>query len=256
MPTETLVNRYGSIAAEIYDIDKPYFALPDTAFHLERFKDFARPILEPACGSGRTLIPLLRAGLDVSGFDLSEEMLERSRARCAHEGFAPDLTRQRFEDFAYGRRFGAILVPAGSFTLIDDVAVAMAVLQRFLDHLEPGGVLVLDMAGLNALAADRPDRRRWTAPGGDVLTCEGVRTATDWLAQRAEAAYRYERWRDGVLVETQLEVLAQRYWGLTEFQLALAASGFADVTVTGGYDRRRAPRAADRVLTFEAIRPR
>src|SRR5262245_48956176 len=152
MPTDTVINRYGSIAAEIYDIDKPYFVLPDTRFHLERFEGFGRTILEPACGSGRTLIPFLQAGHDITGFDPSAEMLERCAARAAEAGFSPDLSRQTYADFAYDRRFGAILIPVGSFTLIDDFAVAQAVLRRFFDHLEPGGVLVLDMQGLNFLA--------------------------------------------------------------------------------------------------------
>jgi len=256
MPKDTVLNRYGSIAAEIYDIDKPYFALPDTRFHLERFEGFGRPILEPACGSGRTLIPFLQAGLDVAGFDPSLEMLERCRARAAEAGFAPDLTRQRYEDFAYDHRFGAILIPVGSFTLIDDFAVALDVLRRFHGCLEPGGVLVIDLQGLNFLASTTAkDRRRWTAPDGDLLTLEGDRVATDWLRQRAEMSYRYERWRDHQLVESQIDVMAQRYWGLHEFRLALESAGFADVTVCGGYDRCRAPRESDRVWTFEAVRP-
>ncbi|WP_337189305.1 class I SAM-dependent methyltransferase [Phenylobacterium sp.] len=255
MPSDATTNRYGSIAAEIYDIDKPLLALPDTGFHLERFRDFHRPILEPACGSGRTLVPFLQAGLDISGFDPSPEMLERCRTRCAEAGYAPDLSQQRYEDFAYPRRFGAILIPVGSFTLIDDFATAMEALARFRDHLEPGGVLVVDLQGLSFLASRTEDRRRWTSPSGELLTLEGVRTATDWKRQRAETTYRYERWRDGVLAESQIEVMAQRYWGLEEFRLALAAAGFAEVSVSGGYDRRRAPRATDRVWTFEAVRP-
>ena len=112
MSSTLTTNRYGSIAAEIYDIDKPDFALPDTAFHLERFRGFAAPILEPACGSGRTLIPFLQAGLDMTGFDPSPEMLDRCRARCSATGFAPDLAGWTFADFAY-----AILAPAsGSAT--------------------------------------------------------------------------------------------------------------------------------------------
>lgn len=255
MPSNMVANRYGSISAEIYDIDKPYFALPDTAFHLERFAGFDRPILEPACGSGRTLVPFLQAGLDVTGFDPSLDMLDRCRDRAAAAGFSPDLSRQRYEDFAYDHRFGAILIPVASFTLIDDFAVAMAALRRFRDHLEPGGVVVLDIQGLNFLASTAAkDRRRWNAPNGDLLTLEGDRVATDWLRQRAEMSYRYERWRDGVLVESQIDLLAQRYWGLDEFRMALEAAGFEGVTVTGGYDRARGPRQSDRVWTFEAVR--
>jgi len=255
MSSTLTTNRYGSIAAEIYDIDKPDFALPDTAFHLERFRGFSAPILEPACGSGRTLIPFLQAGLDLTGFDPSPEMLDRCRARCSATGFAPDLAGWTFADFAYPGTFGAILVPVGSFTLIDDFAAAMAALRRFHDHLDPGGVLVLDIQGLASLPVRGEDRRRWTAPNGDLLTLEGVRSRTDWFRQRAEVTYRYERWRDHQLVETQIDIMAQRFWGLDEFWMTLEAAGFADISVVGDYDRSRGVRSSDRGWTFEARKP-
>lgn len=252
--TQTTLNRYGAIASEIYDIDKPDFALPDTRFHLARFEGFGRPILEPACGSGRTLIPFLKAGHEMAGFDPSPDMLDRCRRRCAEEGFAPELTQARYEDFAFSRSFGAVLVPVGSFTLIDDFAVAMDVLRRFHAALEPGGVLVMDLQGLNFLASNSIDRRRWTAPSGDLLTCEGTRSVTDWFRQRAESVYRYERWRDGRLVETEIDIMAQRFWGLDEFRMALEAAGFGSVSVFGNHDRARGLRASDRTWTFEALR--
>ena len=254
MPTNTTLNRYGSIAAEIYDIDKPFGALPDTQFHLERFRGFQGPILEPACGSGRTLVPLLEAGCEVAGFDTSEEMLDQCRARCAEAGFAPDLSIQRFEDFAYDRRFAAVLVPVGSFTLIDRFETGMAVLRRFHDCLAPGGIVVLDIQPLSFLVARGEDRRQWAAENGDLLTLEGVRTRTDWTQQRAENRLRYERWRGNRLIESQLEPMAQRYWGLEEFTLALGAAGFSEVSVCGGYQRGRAVRPGDTVMTFEARR--
>lgn len=250
----TATNRYGELAAEIYDIDKPFGALPDTRFHLERFAGFDRPILEPACGTGRTLVPFLEAGLDMTGFDPSPEMMGRCRARCEAAGFAPDLSQQRFEDFRYPRKFGAILVPVGTFTLIDDLAVAQSVLRRFRDHLQPGGVVVLDIQPLSFLASDRYNRRRWTAENGDLLTIEGAGVLTDWMTQRRESMLRYERWRDNRLVETQMEPMAQRYWGLNEFRLFLEAGGFTGVGVVADYDRSRGPNARARTLTFEAVR--
>lgn len=254
LSTNTTTNRYGSIAAEIYDIDKPFGALPDTAFHLPGLAGVDGSILEPACGSGRTLLPLLQAGHDVTGFDPSADMLERCRAHCAACGFSPPLSRQRFEDFQYPERFAAIIVPVGSFTLIDSFETALAVLRRFRDHLTAKGLLVLDIQPLSFLAASGEDRRHWTATNGDLLTAEGKRAATDWLNQTARSTYRYERWRDNRLVEAQFEPMSQRYWGIGEFTLALERAGFGDVSVIGGYDRSRAPRAGDRVLTFEARR--
>jgi SAM-dependent methyltransferase len=252
--TNTKTNRYGSIAAEIYDLDKPIGAQPDIAFHLERLAGVNGPILEPACGSGRALVPLLEAGHDVTGFDPSAEMIARCKARCAERGFTPDLSRQRFQDFSYPGAFAAIFVPVASFTLIDDFTEAMAVLRRFHAHLAPGGVLVMDLDPISFLAASGDDRRRWTAENGDLLTVDGRRISIDWLTQREEHHTRYERWRDNRLVETQLEPYARRLWGLDEFTLALGVTGFCDIIVTGGW-RRRPPRAGDRIMTFEAKRP-
>jgi SAM-dependent methyltransferase len=253
--SNTRVNRYGAIAAEIYDIDKPIGSMPDTAFHLERLAAIDGPILEPACGTGRTLAPLLDAGHDATGFDPSPDMLERCRARCAARGYTPHLSQQMFEDFRYAETFGAIIVPVGTFTLIDDFAVALAVLRRFRKHLLPGGLVVFDIPSLKFLAATTTDdRRSWTAENGDLLTIEGIRTSTDWMGQRAAANLRYERWRDNLLIETHLEPMSQRYWGVDEFTLALRSTGFGDIEVVGNYDRRRAPRSSDRTFTFEAVR--
>jgi SAM-dependent methyltransferase len=252
--SNTRVNRYGALAAEIYDLDKPYFFFPDTRFHLAWLEAVDGPILEPACGTGRTLVPLLDAGHAMTGFDASPDMLARCRAKCAERGHAPDLSQQRFEDFRYADPFAAILVPVGTFTLIDDFAVAMAVLRRFRDHLRPGGRLVLDLQSLASLAQRGEDRRSWTAENGDLLTIEGYHVSADWLRQLVERRLRYERWRDHELVESQLEPMTARQWGVEEMRLALTVSGFGDIAVIGDYDRGRAPRSSDRTLTFEATR--
>lgn len=246
-------NLYGEIAAEIYDLDKPVGALQDTAFYLDRLACVAGPILEPACGSGRALVPLAQAGHAMTGFDPSPQMLGRCRTRCEALGLEADLSQQRFEDFVYDRRFAAIVLPVGSFTLIADVAVALDVLRRFHACLEPGGLLMVDLQPLSALARPITDRRDWTAANGDLLTLEGDGTGTDWLRQTFATRYRYERWRDNRLVETQIDPMVQRAWGLTEFELALRQSGFGEVRAIGGYNRSRGPRAGDRVLTFEAV---
>ncbi len=254
MPSDSITNRYASICAEIYDIDKPFGALPDTAFHLENLAGVSGPVLEPACGSGRTLVPLLQAGHDADGFDPSAEMLARCRARCEAGGYAPRLEQARFEDFTAARAYAAILVSVGSFTLIDDFAVALGVLARFRDALAPGGRLILDIQPLSFLRGAGDDLRQWTAANGDLLTCEGRRIETDWLKQRARTRYRYERWRDGVLIESQIELMSQRYWGAEEAALALTRASFTDLRVIGNYDRRRALRDGDRVMTFDAVR--
>ncbi len=93
------------IAAEIYDIDKPFFALPDTALppgavrRLQTARSWSRPA-GPAAPWSRSS----EAGLDITGFDPSPEMLARCRARCAGGGLHPDRQRAASRTSRYQRQ--------------------------------------------------------------------------------------------------------------------------------------------------------
>ena len=254
MTTTEIPNRYGRLCAEIYDLDKPTGSLFDIPYYTGRLKDLDGPILEAAVGTGRLMIPLLEAGLDVEGFDHSAQMLAVCRANAQARGFEPRLTQARFQDIAYDRVFAAIIVPASSFMLIDDYDAALGVLERFRDHLAPGGLLLVDMPPMSFFeAASRP--RSWIAANGDRLTHESQMAINDPIAQRRVNHDRYDRWRDGKLVETELELFAYRVWGMKEFELTLAASGFADIEVCGNYRVGRPVRSGDGILNFSARWP-
>jgi hypothetical protein len=67
---------YGRLATEAYDMDKPIgHSFGDVEFYLERLKSCTGRDLEPAVGTGRVLIPLMEAGLEIEGTDNSPEML-------------------------------------------------------------------------------------------------------------------------------------------------------------------------------------
>jgi SAM-dependent methyltransferase len=250
------VNRYGDMCAEVYVLDKPPGAdLGDVAYYTDALGQLDGPVLEAACGSGRLMIPLLEAGVDISGFDRSESMLAQHRAACDARGLAPDLKRTSFEEFSYDERFAAIVIAVGTFTLIDHFDAACAALRRFHAHLRPGGRLFLDVMRLAYLTETPADHlRSWTTPSGDILRIDSRRTVLDLMRQRRVSHDTYQRWRDGRLVEQELEVLALRCWGLRELELALRDAGFGEVSVCGDYRPGQPPRASDRQWCFQAVR--
>jgi SAM-dependent methyltransferase len=75
-----------------------------------------QPALDVACGTGRLLIPYLRAGLVVDGCDISEDMLALCRERAQAEGLSPNLYRQPMHRLDLPRRYRAIFI-CGSFGL-------------------------------------------------------------------------------------------------------------------------------------------
>ncbi|HNB27813.1 MAG TPA: class I SAM-dependent methyltransferase [Alphaproteobacteria bacterium] len=249
-------NRYSRLSAWAYDLDKPIgHSFGDVEFLLARLAGCDGLILEPAVGTGRILIPLLQAGFAVEGFDASPDMLERCRANCRAHGVSPRLDLMRFADFAYDHAFAAIILPAGSFELIDDFAAAMAVLRRMHAHLQPGGRLIVDLDPVDMFFEAPAPLRSWPTQDGGTLSLRELATEIDHLRQRTRTPLLYEYLRDGKLIAREEEIFTLRWWGVGEFTLALQAAGFADVAVCGERIPGRPPQDGDSVLTFEARRP-
>lgn len=251
-----LNNTYGKLASHVYNLDK-YIgkSFGDVEYYRERLKGCSGPILEPAVGNGRALIPLLEAGLDVRGFDASRDMLDYCQAHCAERALTPVLSQQTFDAFSYEEHFEAIVIPAGSLQLIADHATATAILKRFLDHLRPGGRLIFDLYPQDPFADAEPTIRSWQTEADDLLTLTSQRVKADLIAQTTVSHLRYELWCEGRLALSELEFFTMRWWGIEEMALTLRAAGYADLVISGNYDFGRAPNHGDEVVTFECRRP-
>lgn len=250
----TAVNRYGTLAARVYHADKPIGrSFGDVELYRDLLAGTTGPVLEPAVGNGRVLIPLLEAGLDVVGTDPSAEMLAHCRAECRARGLEPELRSGHFESPEEPGRYAAVIIPAGSVQLILDPAESRRALEGFARSLRPGGRLLLDLDSLHALAETAPSARSWT-DGPEILTLSALPESVDVVAQRIRTQLRYELWRDGECRQSALEFFELRLWGVHEMVLALNAAGFDRVDVHADYRRDAVPGADTRVVTLEAFR--
>jgi 2-polyprenyl-3-methyl-5-hydroxy-6-metoxy-1,4-benzoquinol methylase len=64
--------------AEEYDLENVWAA--DDDFYLELAQEIGGPVLDVGCGTGRLTRAFAAAGLDVTGLDLSPQMLARARS--------------------------------------------------------------------------------------------------------------------------------------------------------------------------------
>lgn len=243
---------YGKLASRVYELDKPVGrSFGDVEFYLQRLKTIAGPVLEPATGNGRMLVPLAQAGYSVSGFDLSSEMLELCKASCTQYGVEAELSLQGFTTFHYAQKFAAIVLPAGSFQLLTDPLEAMSFLRRCKQALAPNGKLLLDISAVRGFMDHSPRARHWQ-DGEDLLTLQEVRTATDYTRQVVTSHLRYELWRDTQLITTEMELFSLRWWGMFELELALREAGFTQVKIFGDYQAGDLNTGSADTLTFEA----
>jgi SAM-dependent methyltransferase len=150
---------------------------------------------------------------------------------------------------------GRVLVPlleAGFAAEGLDVSPDM--LAAFRESLSPGGRLILDVGAPELITG--PAAMRYWERDPYLWTLQDMRTVYDPVANQTTSFLRYEKWRDGGLIATELQRFRLQYWSLTEFERLLADAGFTDINVTADYRDDHRPRPDSRVWTFHAIRPR
>jgi SAM-dependent methyltransferase len=246
---------YGQLATEVYELDKPVGRrFPGLDYYARQLAGITGRILEPACGTGRVLIPLLEAGLTVEGADTSPQMLARCRQHCADRGLDPVLHEADMTAVAETEAYQAIIIPAGSIMLLDGQDAAPRALAAFRAALVPGGRLILDIDVPSRAGPAITSARYWQRDPY-LWTMQAMHTSYDPVANQETSLLRYEKWRDGGLEATELQRFRLQYWTLPEFGRMLAGAGFTDVTVTADYRDGRPPGPHDDVWTFQAVRP-
>ena len=246
---------YNQLCTEFYDLDKPNEPADAFQFYLEYAQAAQGPILEPMCGSGRFLLPLLARGFDIDGVDASPCMLEACRKRAAQQRLTPKLLEQNLEALELSRRYALAFIPAGSFGLVTQAALAHEALRRLHAALLPGGKLVLEI-DLPPFETSRswPWDGRWLKrPDGAliVLSSLGQYAASERISY---SLHRYELVIDGHLVQTEMEEFVLRAYEQQEFKALLESAGFVDVKALKTFEQR-APDAEDEGLVFECRKP-
>jgi SAM-dependent methyltransferase len=209
----------------------------DAAWYARKCREWGGQVLEGACGPGRVAWHLAEAGIEVVGFDLSPHMLARAEAKRATA--APEAAaRVRFmpgdlRTFALGRKFRTALVPFRSFQILLTPEDQRACLDRFREHLEPGGHLVIDLFDplYAALTKTPPDsiRPRSEVPlhGGRVLRQSIVRDEVDPVTQVLSETWTFEELdSSGKVLRTERERLRMRWSFRWEMRHLFALAGF------------------------------
>jgi SAM-dependent methyltransferase len=256
---------YGLVArwwAE-FNVDGPEIA------YFERFVRAGQPALDAGCGTGRLLLPYLRAGLDVDACDVSADMVALCRERAEAEGLSPSLWVQPLHGLDLPRRYRTI-VACGVFGLGSTREQDDEALRRLHDHLEPGGLLLLDneppyaqerqwrywqLEELTRLPEERrPLGELRRASDGSELGLSVRYLALDPLEQRLTLEIHAEQWRDGKLEAHEDHPLTLTMYFAPELRLMLERAGFVVEAIHGDHAEEPAT-PESRFHVFLARRP-
>lgn len=245
---------YNKLSSEVYDLDK-YIGLSygDVELYSERLANCKGKILEPGVGTGRILIPLLEYGLHVDGFDVSDEMLTICRHHCESRGLKPKLFNGEMASVSLDENYEAIIVPTGTFLLLHKREDSIQALTNFYNHLDNGGRLILDIFLQTDFSMANVTTRTWETSRGEIITLDSKLVEVDHINQYTVSHHRYEKWRNGEIIQTELERFPLRWYGIEEFKMVLEQVGFRDIQISADYKYGEYPTKTSEIITFEAV---
>jgi SAM-dependent methyltransferase len=233
--------------AEFYD--RQYAERADVDFWIEEARAAGGPVLEVGCGTGRVLIPTARAGVEITGLDLSASMLDACRERLAREAdevrARARLVQADMRAFELGQGYRLVTTPFHPFQHLQTVEDQMSCLRNIYRCLVPGGRLILDLFNPSVHHLAREITGQELEDGPELVLPDGrrvnrrVRTVSMDLhhqVNHVELIY-YVTHPDGRR-ERLVHAFGMRYLYRYEAEHLLARCGFELEQVYADFDRR------------------
>jgi SAM-dependent methyltransferase len=217
----------------------------DVPFYLAMAKETGGPVCELACGTGRVLLPLARAGFETTGIDLSQAMLDKLQAKLDQE---PHEVQARvalkcadMRDYRFTQKFKLVFCAFNSFLAMIRTEDQLACLRSVREYLAEDGRLVINVFA--------PDHRRLamkeeteTSVERDPETGRDMYLMTitkrDLATQTMEAFQYVDRIGDDGTVRRCPTRFTLSWIHHREMHLLLRLAGYEVAAVYGGYDRR------------------
>lgn len=225
---------------EVYDKMAGYYDFIygdewDVQFYLNEARNARGNVLEAACGTGRILLALAREGIDITGFDISQKMLDVLKEKADNEGLDVDVRRADMVDFKFDKRFNLIIVPYRSFLHLGNDVMRRSALSCFREHLEAGGRLIIH--------AYNPSKDELQMTGSfhhfdhEVITREGRSVTLDWYLKyepkEGAGNYRIELKDGSESIDYGMKIY---FVSRKEMQELLERSGFRNIRSYCGFD--------------------
>ncbi len=235
-----MFTEYGPLSTKVYDFTKPIGKSidGDLEYYFKKIQSFEKgKVLEAGVGTGRMAIPFLKEGIDLIGIDLSADMLKKCEENYTLHGVEGLLYQQNLLSLNLPHTFSTIIMPTGSFNLLPGRKGALQVLKNFYHHLLPKGHVVIDIELPTNFTPGDEQKSFFQISNNETILLTTTSLERNWQEQKTLSLNRYEQWREGSLIQTELGQFVLYWYGLEEFKDLLLQAGFTNITKTFDYAR-------------------
>ncbi len=203
-------------------------------------------VLDLGCGTGRMTLELARRGYDMTGVDLSSEMLDIARCSAEEAGLS-DKMLWLLQDITEFELYGTVELAVSCLDTINHLT-SMADLKRCLslvhNYLVPDGLFVFDINGQGKFERVYADNSYVMEEDGSVCVWQNSYNPKTRLCDfyitlfEEDEDGRYNRYD---------ELQTERMYTLRSMKKALAECGFEFVGAYSDFDFTEATDASERI---------
>ncbi len=239
---------YG-LSAKYYD--DAYAIKPDLVdlpFYVNLAKQIGGPILEMGCGTGRILLPIARAGVEIHGLDNAPTMLNILRERIQNE---PEEVRTKItlhegdmRNFRGQQKYRLVTIPfrpmQHMYTLEDQIAA----LKTAAFHLEEDGILAFDVFFPKYHLLDIGIGEEMLELEWPVKSCPGRKVRryfrkdfVDKIDQVFSFTFIFRTYDNETLVREETEAIKLSYYAYPQLKALFRLAGLVSVEEYGSFNK-------------------
>jgi len=240
--------------AEVYDSMGDFYDLVysedfDSGFYLREARECGGKVLELGCGTGRITLKLLKAGIDVTGLDVSEKMLELLKENAESAGLKVKTHLGDMRDFRIPAKFGLAIFPYRSFLHLLADADRRKTLRNVYLHLEKGGRIAIHIYN----------------PSAEELKCTGIlheieKNTVRKGGRKCELVWLMQYHPENGTADYIIDVKDEKGNGINKFEMTISfvepeklekllrEAGFRNIKLYGGFNYEKYDASSQEVV--------
>lgn len=186
-------------------------------------------ILDAGCGCGRISVELAALGLDVTGVDLMQPLLDAAKETAEDEGVSLELVQSDLRNFSSDKQFDAAVNLYTSFGYCASIEEDTKILRNIAKSLKNGGWFIMECISRETAIQNFSEGEWFERAGKIVLTEFSVEGAWEglkshWILIDKETGEKYDH------------TFVQRLYSAVELKRILLSAGFSSCEIYGDFD--------------------
>lgn len=223
------------------------------AFYEKQIERYGSPVLELACGTGNYLVTLSQPDVQISGIDISEQMLDSAQRRAENKQVETNLINADMRDFALEQKFALIFVAGNSLQHLNTRGDVKACFDSVRRHLEKDGRFIVEVFNPSLQLLNRKPNERFHV--GEYQTENGLVVLTENVCYDSATQINHINWhyKNEFIGEEQTVSFTMRQFFPQEFDALFEYNGFRIEEKYGDFDESDFSAASPKQIVIASV---